>query len=575
MKKSLILLLVATLILSMLAGCSGSTETAEESPQQANEASQPVEPPVNFETPVVSDQPAAGDEILPEETTETLSYSIEYPIETDVTLTCWMPFKAPHESIGEYNDFPLLGDYAKITGVTVDFKSVSQMAATEQFNLMVASGEYSDMTSGAVSTYTGTLEAAIEDGLCIELGPYLEQYMPDYCAMLNSDETALKTSMDDSGRIVAVYTLKDCYWPVMSQLCIRQDWLDDLGMEVPQTIEEAESFLLAVKAAYDPYNCFEITSSNYIGAFTEGMGIGAFTEGAGIGNGIYQVDGEIRYTAVQPEYKEYIETMARWYENGLFTQDFLSLGTTGNPGELAAYIYTDDVAIFSTTASEFENHKANAQNPNFEVEGIGPITKTTGDTTHFTDISSIKTSESISISENCKNVELACMWLNFWFTNYGSDLANYGIEGMTFDYDNDGTPYFTEFVTNNDLDIATNRFSAIYSLYAKGVPIATQEKRLQQTFTDKMSRAYEVWTARVDGEYLLPAITLSAVESESTSSFLTDIETLIEENVAKFIIGEKDMAEWDNFISEVYAMRLDDIMAVYQAALDRYNLRGA
>lgn len=569
MKKCLSLALAAVLIISMLAGCAGTTEPSAE-PQTSAEASQPVAASAQSEQPAASEQPPAVDEtppveVPPEEIPEEPAYSIEYPVDTDVNLTCWMAFKPPHESISEYNDFPLLGDYAELTGVTVDFKSVSQMAATEQFNLMVASSEFCDMISGAISMYTGTFESAIEDGLCIELNSYLEEYTPDYFAKLSSEKTALKTAMDDSGRMVAIYTLKDCYWPVMSQLCIRQDWVDALGMQTPQTIEEAESFLLAVKDAYDPYNCFEITASNYGGAFIEGMGIG---------NGIYQVDGEIRYSVVQPEYKEYIETMARWYKNGLFTQDFLSLGTTGNPSELSAYIYTDDVAIFTTTASEFANHKTNAQSPGFDVEGIGPITKTAGDTTHFTDISSIKTSENISITESCENVELACMWLNYWFTDYGSDLANFGLEGMTFEYGSDGIPYFTEFVTNNSLDIATNRFSAIYSLYAKGVPIATQEKRLQQTFTDEMSRAYEAWTARVDGEYLLPAVSLSAQESEATASRLTDIDTLIQENVAKFIIGEKDMAQWNDFISEVYAMRLDEILTVYQTALDRFNQRG-
>ena len=43
---------------------------------------------------------------------------------------------------------------------------------------------------------------------------------------------------------------------------------------------------------------------------------------------------------------------------------------------------------------------------------------------------------------------------------------------------------------------------------------------------------------------------------------------------AAVLTGEKDVdAEWDTFIKNLYDMGLQDVIDVYQAALDRYNER--
>ena len=54
-----------------------------------------------------------------------------------------------------------------------------------------------------------------------------------------------------------------------------------------------------------------------------------------------------------------------------------------------------------------------------------------------------------SISANCENPELALEFLNYFFTEDGSLIVNYGVEGYTWERTADGEAAWTEVVTNN------------------------------------------------------------------------------------------------------------------------------
>ena len=45
----------------------------------------------------------------------------------------------------------------------------------------------------------------------------------------------------------------------------------------------------------------------------------------------------------------------------------------------------------------------------------------------------------------------------------------------------------------------------------------------------------------------------------------------MQENIVKFITGERDLAEWDDYVSQVQAMGLEQYLAIYQAAYDRWQ----
>jgi putative aldouronate transport system substrate-binding protein len=63
-------------------------------------------------------------------------------------------------------------------------------------------------------------------------------------------------------------------------------------------------------------------------------------------------------------------------------------------------------------------------------------------------------------------------------------------------------------------------------------------------------------------------------ELETYNDCWNEIQTKVVEMNAAFITGQADLeADWDTYIDDLYAMGLQDVIDVYQAALDRYNAR--
>lgn len=565
------LLLSLALIAAVFSGCGSQTaeSTAAASSAQTTEVTASAPEPAATPEPEIASVSSAEESTMEEAEPPAPAYTISYPLEgDDMELTYWMPFKSPHESIQTFDEFPVLATAEKLTGVKVSFTSENMMTASEKFNLMVASGDYCDLLGGALSYYTGNYNEAIADGIAIDLSGMIEEFAPDYYAMLTADENNYKAAVDDDGVMIAIYTIKDQYFPVMGGTVIRQDWMDALGYKSIDSIDQMDDFLRDCKSTYGAGYPLMLTYSNYENILSAAYGIG----GGDCTNGLYQVDGDVRYTYVQPEYKEYLKLAAAWYQDGIIGSDFMNVGTTGLPMETYTYVYSGDTAIIGATAAEIASIEAETGNGCKLIGFNYPASDGSG-VTHFTDMSMIKSSEHALITEQCAHPEIALEWLNYWFTEYGAIVANYGTEGESFTFDENGDPQWTDLITANEYDLPANRASAIYTLYAHTTPIHTMETRLSSTFTQEQKDVYDVWMTGIDGNNLLPAVSLTKEESETARSPLADIQTYVDENVAKFINGTRSLDEFDDFVADIEGMGLADIIEVYQAALERYNQR--
>ena len=62
-----------------------------------------------------------------------------------------------------------------------------------------------------------------------------------------------------------------------------------------------------------------------------------------------------------------------------------------------------------------------------------------------------------------------------------------------------------------------------------------------------------------------PPIVLDEEEAQFRVDNITPIDTFVDENIARFIAGERPMSEWDAFVEEI------SDYGDYQAVLDMYN----
>ncbi|HPF86855.1 MAG TPA: extracellular solute-binding protein, partial [Candidatus Limiplasma sp.] len=140
----------------------------------------------------------------------------------------------------------------EITGVKINWQIATKNDATEKFGLMLASGDYPDIVIGASTYYPGGIDKGIEEGVFIDMTDLVAEYMPNYQALCNTNESTRKGTLTDSGTNAAVYVMngnlegpaREMVW---SGILVRQDWLEKAGLDVPVTIDDWHTALTAYK----------------------------------------------------------------------------------------------------------------------------------------------------------------------------------------------------------------------------------------------------------------------------------------------------------------------------------------
>ncbi len=85
-----------------------------------------------------------------------------------------------------------------------------------------------------------------------------------------------------------------------------------------------------------------------------------------------------------------------------------------------------------------------------------------------------------------------------------------------------------------------------------------------------MLSALDTFANLSDGANNLPAyVSLTTEEQLEYNSYATDLETYASTEVMRFIIGERDLSTYDDFLETLYTMGLQEMTDIYQTAYDR------
>lgn len=159
---------------------------------------------------------------------------------------------------------------------------------------------------------------------------------------------------------------------------------------------------------------------------------------------------------------------------------------------------------------------------------------------------------------------------NWWYSEEGSLLANYGVEGEGFEYVN-GVPTFTSLVTDSDLGMR----DALLVYASNGtINCVIDNNAVASGYSEVDKAAPEIWAKGMDDEYVIPtSMALTADQSTEAANIYSDIQTLCMESIAKFITGDKSLDEFDDFVQQIEDMGIQDYLDIYQECYDDYMAR--
>lgn len=579
-KKLLATLLASCMLIGLFAACGSQPSTLASA--SAPEPSQSAEaPPADAATEAPAENPPAAastsEASAAEETVQTAwpanpLGNVDLPLTDDpVTVTMWMGVN-PNvlkitEDIG--NDCALWNELATRTGVSLDFTVVNPDTESEKFNLMVASNDLSDIISNATTLYTNGGEAAVADEILIDHLPYLtEELTPQICKLMEAYPDAVPEALTESGWLAGMPQLSmqtettQTFGPM-----IRKDWLDELGLDVPETYDELHDVLKAFKEkkGADAALVLNYAATGINNGLVQGYGINGLVADAAMSEPYYQVDDTVMYGPIQPEFKEYLAMVHDWYEEGLIWQDFMSFTDFQNPP--TDVILADRTGVFYGEVTYIATLEDASTTEGFELVAIPDFVQKSGDTIPFKEERAYAASTPWSISTQCECPELLMQWCNYMYTDEGALLCNYGLEGESFEYDENHVPVFTDLVLNNP-DMSTTVALFMYCL-DRG-PFYRDETREQSGYTQAQKDASSIWQSNLSVGRGIGSTALNTEESSEVNQFYGDIKTYIEQSVLEFIIGNRDLTEFDAFVDHIEGMGIDEVTACYQAAYERY-----
>ena len=573
MKKLVALLLTTVLCLVWFSGCGRESNTVTDASSGSEAAANTVESsaPVSEDTSAAEalnepEENPTGDDSAGEETVE------YFPLEESATLTAWAMWIP---GIEQYIDSPMESQVSiemnKMTNVTVEMSLASSPeTAMTEINLLIASGDYPDLINNLGNYYTAGLDAAIEQEIIYNILD-LQEYMPNYFDKLIETDS-YDQALTDDGNIGAVFQIgTEPDESNTSGMTLRRDWLEAVGLDAPTTYEELHDVLMAFKSAYGCQQALFVTKCGIPDSMFNGFGTGLqYTlnneNGTAPWSYVQTDDGlKVVFGFMDDSFYDVLTLMNAWYDDGLFTTDYLSHNYTVDVSDM---IEGESGAVFASqqtinAANTYQAHMYQAY-PNISLDG---------NRIEAYDNTVVLGNQGYSITTSCEDLELAARYLDYQYTDNAFILNNYGVEDVSFSYDANGEAVLTDVVMNNADGIPQAYTQFIYLSVTGSFYCDTA--RFMSNYCEEAKECIDVWRSAYDYQetpYNTNEIQLNAEEQDTYTKTFSDISTYCNEMIASFITGQTSLTpeKFDEFRENLKDMGIEECTAIYQAAADRY-----
>jgi putative aldouronate transport system substrate-binding protein len=463
-------------------------------------------------------------------------------------------------------DTPFAKGLTEKTGISIEWLHPAAGAEREAFNLMIADGNLPDIVEYNWGSYPGGLEKAVDDGMILPLNEAIDKYCPNLKAYLRDHPDVDKMIKTDKGNYCFFPFLRATERQLFSEgLMIRKDWLDDLGLKNPSTLDEFHDVLAAFRDKKGAKAPLTLDRGRF-------WGNNSFLYAYGQEYGFYiHDDGRVHHGVLEPGFRQYLETMARWYKEGLIDQDFPSQSR-----ETVAAKITSGVsgATEGSIQSGMMTWNAAAQktNPGFLLRMLPGLALRKGDKPGYGFASSpYSGSGNAAITAKCKNVEAAARLLDYGYSPEGIIYHSFGTEGLTYNMVN-GVLVVTDLILNNPQGLSLSYALGPYARKAYNGPFVQLPHTPEMDVPERVE-ATDVILNPSALKHKLPNLTPTQEESRELARIVNEINAYIEEMTTKYILGIEPLSSYDTFITTVRRMGIERAIEIENAALARYNKR--
>ena len=509
--------------------------------------------------------------------------TLQFPLAEKTTLTGMISFPPNTES--NPNNRTIFKRLQEDTNVEIEWTAIQNDQWGDKIALNMSNPNLlTDFVFTAGFSDNDLLRYA-DYGAIIPLEEYIDTYMPNLSAVFEKYPEYRKMSTDVNGHIWALPWIeqlgadKTAIQTVGDMPFINKKWLDFLGLEIPETVDEFEEVLIAfrdhaseIKDAFGiegsiiPMSCI-INDGNQDPAIL----INGFGEGYGDvdqGRHIAVTDSlEVICTGTQQGFKDGIAWLHKLYEEGLidpeaFTQEWSTYVAKGKSGRYGV--------CFSWDVANIDN-----------LADWVPLPALTADTRNITPENGSFTSGydrgRCVVTAVATQPALVCAWLDQMYAPMQSPQNNWGTYGEDDDFDifvmgtNDaGEPMLKHAPLGDASPVEVREAEAV------GGPLAILDEYYGVYVTCPDDAQYRLdwivdyYTDDMNTEYVYPNAFMSREDTDRLAVLTTDITQHINENKARWIMNGFSEADWDAYISKLNDYGLDEYLSIFQKYLDSF-----
>lgn len=459
-----------------------------------------------------------------------------------------------------YGDTPYGKALQEQSGTEIEFIHPSGSGILESLNILLASGDLPDIIEYTWFNYAGGLGKLYQEGLIVDLTDRLAKDAPAYNKYLKEHED-VKDMIKSNDKILGFMAIaEDKAMATTAGLIIREDWLEDLGLEMPETMDEYYNVLKAFK---EEKGAKVPLSANIISLSTWGAFCGAY----GTSMAHFVDNGKVVYGPQLPQFKEYLKEMNKWYSEKLLDNNFATIdqstidsnilnGFSGLSGGAAG----SGIGVYNATA------KSNGSNARFVGSPYPVLNK--GDKPMFGHFNSVVSGTGAVISKNSNNIDAAIKFLDWGYTDEGYVLHNFGVEGVSHTVV-DGKYIYTEDITNNKEGLSMPQSMGRHLRAANAGPFIQSLGYMEQYYaTEEQQKSWKTWSNTDASVHALPNLTIPEDDLLELSTLQGDMDTYSIEMINSFIMGTTDIEYFDTFVKNLEQMGADRITEIYQNAYD-------
>lgn len=472
---------------------------------------------------------------------------------------------------------PVVQQMNEAMDVTINWNCISGDTLTEKKNLVLNSGQ--DMPDAFMGASLSDYEIITNgsNGIFIPLEDYInEETMPNLYQLTQERPDLLATCTMPDGHIYTLPTIsemgftykdgKDYYSGAIPQfMAINKEWLDAVGMDMPETSDELHDVLVAFKendcnGNGDPNDEIPLSFewNHWCANMTTLFSAFGFTDYNADHRAIK--DGEVYFQAATENYREAMKYFHEWYAEGLidmeaFSQDdsqYIAKGS-GEDARLGVFAWWEIPEVTGEHADEYEYLTFLSG----EDGTLGVNLNEQGTTGH----------DRFAVTSSCQNPELLLKWVDQCYDPIMSMQIIYGPIGEYFEEETDENGVYVEKPeAGGDLKAKTELWAPNRQLSSDFGTYYYMEERAQQRLDDLQN----IWFEKVDNFESYPSVVYSLEEIDTINEYISDIKDYVSETSANWLINGGVDEEWDTYLKQLDSLGVNDVVAAWQSAYDRY-----